>query len=36
VLRFKADTAILKHQLDNRFRPWNLVELIPRLEEHRK
>ena len=27
---------ILKHQLDNRHRPCNLVELMPRLEEHRK
>ncbi|GGF18224.1 molybdenum cofactor biosynthesis protein B [Aliidongia dinghuensis] len=27
---------ILKHQLDNRFRPCNLVELMPRLEEHRR
>ena len=27
---------ILKHQLDNRFRPCNLTELMPRLEEHRK
>ncbi len=27
---------ILKHQLDNRYRPCNLVELMPRLEEHRK
>jgi molybdopterin adenylyltransferase len=26
---------ILKHQLDNRFRPCNLVELMPRLNEHR-
>ena len=25
---------ILKHQLDNRFRPCNLVELMPRLLEH--
>jgi molybdenum cofactor biosynthesis protein B len=25
---------ILKHQLDNRFRPCNLVELMPRLREH--
>jgi molybdenum cofactor biosynthesis protein B len=25
---------ILKHQLDNRFRPCNLVELMPRLQEH--
>ena len=27
---------ILRHQLDNRFRPCNFVELMPRLEEHRK
>jgi molybdenum cofactor biosynthesis protein B len=27
---------ILKWQLDNRYRPCNLVELMPRLEEHRK
>lgn len=27
---------ILKWQLDNRFRPCNLVELMPRLEEHRR
>jgi molybdopterin adenylyltransferase len=27
---------ILKHQLDNRFRPCNLTELMPRLEEHRR
>jgi molybdenum cofactor biosynthesis protein B len=25
---------ILKHQLDNRYRPCNLVELMPRLQEH--
>ena len=25
---------ILKHQLDNRHRPCNLVELMPRLQEH--
>ena len=25
---------ILVHQLDNRFRPCNLVELMPRLQEH--
>jgi len=25
---------ILKHQLDNRFRPCNFVELMPRLREH--
>ena len=27
---------ILVHQLDNRFRPCNLVELMPRLREHLK
>lgn len=27
---------ILKHQLDNRHRPCNLTELMPRLEEHRR
>ena len=27
---------ILVHQLDNRFRPCNLVELMPRLNEHRR
>jgi molybdenum cofactor biosynthesis protein B len=27
---------ILRHQLDNRHRPCNLVELMPRLDEHRK
>jgi molybdenum cofactor biosynthesis protein B len=27
---------ILRHQLDNRYRPCNLVELMPRLEEHRR
>jgi molybdenum cofactor biosynthesis protein B len=27
---------ILAHQLDNRFRPCNLVELMPRLQEHLK
>jgi molybdenum cofactor biosynthesis protein B len=27
---------ILKFQLDNRFRPCNLVELMPRLNEHRR
>lgn len=27
---------ILKHQLDNRYRPCNFVELMPRLEEHRR
>jgi molybdenum cofactor biosynthesis protein B len=27
---------ILVHQLDNRTRPCNLVELMPRLNEHRK
>jgi molybdopterin adenylyltransferase len=26
---------ILRHQLDNRYRPCNLVELMPRLNEHR-
>jgi molybdenum cofactor biosynthesis protein B len=28
--------GILAHQLDNRFRPCNLVELMPRLQEHLK
>src|SRR6201996_7047409 len=28
--------GILHHQLDNRYRPCNLVELMPRLEEHRR
>ncbi|MBV8653701.1 MAG: molybdenum cofactor biosynthesis protein B [Alphaproteobacteria bacterium] len=28
--------GILVHQLDNRFRPCNLVELMPRLQEHLK
>ena len=28
--------GILVHQLDNRFRPCNFVELMPRLEEHQK
>ena len=28
--------VILVHQLDNRFRPCNLVELMPRLQEHLK
>src|SRR5213079_859134 len=28
--------GILVHQLDNRFRPCNFVELIPRLQEHLK
>jgi molybdenum cofactor biosynthesis protein B len=28
--------GILIHQLDNRFRPCNLVELMPRLQEHLK
>ena len=28
--------GILKWQLDNRHRPCNLVEIMPRLEEHRK
>ena len=27
---------ILVHQLDNRFRPCNFVEIMPRLEEHRR
>jgi molybdenum cofactor biosynthesis protein B len=27
---------IIKHQLDNRYRPCNLVELMPRLQEHLK
>lgn len=27
---------ILRYQLDNRFRPCNLVELMPRLNEHRR
>src|SRR5262245_32145639 len=27
--------GILRHQLDNRHRPCNLVEIMPRLEEHR-
>lgn len=27
---------ILKYQLDNRHRPCNLVELMPRLQEHRR
>ncbi|MEA1677087.1 molybdenum cofactor biosynthesis protein B [Nitrospirillum sp. BR 11163] len=26
---------ILQYQLDNRFRPCNLVEIMPRLQEHR-
>jgi len=30
-----AWTGILVHQLDNRHRPCNLVEIMPRLEEHR-
>lgn len=30
-----AWTEILVHQLDNRHRPCNLVEIMPRLEEHR-
>ena len=29
-------TGILKWQLDNRHRPCNFVEIMPRLEEHRK
>ena len=28
--------GILVHQLDNRHRPCNLVEIMPRLEEHRR
>jgi len=28
--------GILLHQLDNRFRPCNFVELMPRLQEHLK
>ncbi|NOT70670.1 MAG: molybdenum cofactor biosynthesis protein B [Hyphomicrobium sp.] len=28
--------GILKHQLDARHRPCNLVEIMPRLEEHRR
>jgi molybdenum cofactor biosynthesis protein B len=28
--------GILVHQLDSRHRPCNLVELLPRLEEHRR
>ena len=28
--------GILVHQLDNRFRPCNFVELMPRLQEHLK
>jgi molybdopterin adenylyltransferase len=28
--------GILKHQLDNRHRPCNFVEIMPRLEEHRR
>jgi molybdenum cofactor biosynthesis protein B len=31
-----AWNGILKWQLDNRHRPCNLVEIMPRLEEHRK
>ncbi|MCE9649959.1 MAG: molybdenum cofactor biosynthesis protein B [Parvibaculum sp.] len=27
---------ILVHQLDNRFRPCNFVEILPRLQEHRQ
>jgi molybdopterin adenylyltransferase len=30
-----AGEDILRHQLDNRYRPCNLVELMPRLNEHR-
>jgi molybdopterin adenylyltransferase len=28
--------GILKHQLDMRYRPCNFVEIMPRLEEHRR
>lgn len=31
-----AWNGILVHQLDNRHRPCNLVEIMPRLEEHRR
>jgi molybdopterin adenylyltransferase len=31
-----AWNGILQHQLDNRHRPCNLVEIMPRLEEHRR
>jgi molybdopterin adenylyltransferase len=31
-----AWTGILKWQLDNRHRPCNFVEIMPRLEEHRR
>jgi molybdenum cofactor biosynthesis protein B len=31
-----AWNGILVHQLDNRHRPCNLVEMMPRLEEHRR
>jgi molybdopterin adenylyltransferase len=31
-----AWTGILQYQLDNRHRPCNLVEIMPRLEEHRR
>jgi molybdenum cofactor biosynthesis protein B len=31
-----AWNGILLHQLDNRHRPCNLVEIMPRLEEHRR
>src|SRR5689334_14162156 len=31
-----AWNGILVHQLDNRHRPCNFVELMPRLEEHRR
>ncbi|MEM7777353.1 MAG: molybdenum cofactor biosynthesis protein B [Pseudomonadota bacterium] len=31
-----AWTGILVHQLDNRHRPCNFVEIMPRLEEHRR
>ena len=31
-----AWNGILKFQLDNRHRPCNFVEIMPRLEEHRR
>jgi molybdenum cofactor biosynthesis protein B len=31
---YVAWEGILAHQLDNRFRPCNFVELIPLLQEH--
>jgi molybdenum cofactor biosynthesis protein B len=31
-----AWNGILVHQLDNRHRPCNFVEIMPRLEEHRR